>query len=68
METTAHAWSQYNRHLICQQQGNHMSPYPTVDTVYKQSTTDHPGDDMFEDLFLDDMYVVAELFHPCGTN
>jgi hypothetical protein len=64
METTAHAWSWYNHHLFRQQQDNRMVPYPTVDTVYERSATDHLGDNMFVDLFLDDMFVVVELIQP----
>jgi hypothetical protein len=55
METAAHAWSQHNHHLFHQQCGNRSVPYPKVNTVYAQSTTNRPGDDMFADLFLDDM-------------
>ena len=57
METAAHAWSRYNQHLFHQQRRNCSVPYPKVDTVYQWSTTNHPGDDMFEDLFLDDMWM-----------
>jgi hypothetical protein len=55
METAAHAWLWYNCHLFCQQHRNCLVLYPTVDTVYEWSATDCPGDNMFEDLFLDDM-------------
>ena len=45
------------------QQDNRFELYPSVNDVYKWSDTDRPGDDMFEDLFMDDLYVlVAELF------
>jgi hypothetical protein len=69
METAAHAWLWYNRHLFRQQRGNHLVPYLEVDTVYAWSATNCPGDNMFADLFLDDMYVlVAELLLGCNSS
>ena len=63
METAAYAWSRYNRHHFSHQQDNRFEPYLSVDDVYKRSNTDCLGDDMFKDLFMDDLYVlVAELF------
>ena len=68
METAAHAWSRYNRHNFSQQRDNRFEPYPSVDDVYQQSNTDRPGDDMFEDLFMDDLYVlVPELLLGCNS-
>jgi hypothetical protein len=66
METTTHAWSHYNRHLPREEHGVWTNLYPTVNTVYAYSTTNCVGDDMFKDLFLDDMYVVVELLHLLG--
>jgi hypothetical protein len=38
--------------------GDQVTPYPKVSVVYERSTIDNPGDDVFEDLFLDDLWVV----------
>ena len=68
METAAHAWSRYNRHNFSQQRDNCFKPYLSVDDVYQQSNTDRPGDNMFEDLFMDDLYVlVPELLLGCNS-
>ena len=68
METAAYAWSRFNRHHFSQQRNDRFAPYPSVDDVYKRSDTDRPGDDMFEDLFMDDLYVfVLELLLGCNS-
>ena len=59
METAAYAWSRYNCHHFLHQQDNCFAPYLSVDDVYKRSDTDRPGDDMFEDLFMDDLSLGA---------
>ena len=56
METTTYAWSRYNRHHFSHQRDNRFALYPSVDAVYKQSDTNRPGDDMFKDLFMDDLW------------
>ena len=61
METAAYAWSQYNRHHFSHQRNNHFELYLSVDDVYKRSDTDRPGDNMFEDLFMDDLWAFCLL-------
>ena len=69
METATYAWSCFNCHHFSQQRNDCFAPYPSVDTVYQRSDTDCPGDDMFEDLFMDDLYVfVAELLLGCNSS
>ena len=55
LETTAQAWSRYNRHLFRERRDDRMKPYPEVDVVYLRSDTWKASDDTFKDLFLDDM-------------
>jgi hypothetical protein len=43
--------------LFWEQWGSRSSPYPTVDIVYQRSATNRVGDNVFQDLFLDDMWV-----------
>ena len=52
----------YNRGFKCLRRGLAVSPYPDPATIYRCLAISNPGDDMFADIFLGDMYVlVAEL-------
>jgi hypothetical protein len=55
VETTAYAFSRYNHHLFCHHRDNRLEPYPSVDDIYRRSNTPRPGDEDFQDVFLDDM-------------
>ena len=55
LETAAQAWSRYNRHHFVERRDDRMKPYPEVDVVYLYSDTWKASDNMFKDLFLDDM-------------
>ena len=55
LETATQAWSRYNRHHFMERRDDRMKPYPEVDVVYLRSDTWKASDDMFKDLFLDDM-------------
>ena len=69
METATYTWSWFKRHHFLHQRDNRFELYPSVNNVYKQSDTDRPGDDMFKDLFMDDLYVlVAELLLGCNSS
>jgi hypothetical protein len=57
LETTAYAWSRYNRHPFREHRDDRMSLYPNVDTVYVWSATWKGSNDTFKDLFLDNMCV-----------
>ena len=61
METTTYAWPCYNRHHFSHQRDNHFVLYPSIDDVYKRSDTDRLGDDMFKDLFMDDLWAFCLL-------
>ena len=47
----------YNRGFKCLKQGSVVTPYPNPAEVYRQSAIFNPGNDMFEDLWLGDMWV-----------
>jgi hypothetical protein len=47
----------YNRGFKCLKWGSVMTPYPDLAEVYCWSAIPNPGDDMFEDLWLHDMWV-----------
>jgi hypothetical protein len=56
------AAQEHNREFKDLKQGSLTNPYPDPLTVYRRSALTNPGDDMFEDLYLNDLYVlVAEL-------
>jgi hypothetical protein len=40
-----------------------VAPYPDPATIYHQLVIADPGDDMFEDMFLSDMYSFFFSFH-----
>ena len=53
---------EYNKGFKHIKQGLSVTPYPDPATIYCQLAISDPGDDMFEDIYLDDLYVlVAEL-------
>jgi hypothetical protein len=47
----------FNRMFKRLRQGSAETPYPDVASIYCQSAISDPGDDMFEDLYLGDMWV-----------
>jgi hypothetical protein len=51
------ATQKFNRNHYRPKRGSRVTPYPEVSVVYERSALDNPGDDMFKDLFLDDLWV-----------
>jgi hypothetical protein len=49
------AAQRYNRGFKRIKRGLAIAPYPDPATIYRQSATSDPGDDMFEDIFIGDM-------------
>jgi hypothetical protein len=62
--TLVMAAQQYNCCYKRLKRGSSVSPYPDPASVYQRSALSDPEDDMFEDLYLDDMFV--ESLHPLG--
>jgi hypothetical protein len=54
--TTTQEYNKMFKHL---KWGSAVSPYPNPASVYHQSAITDPVDDMFEDLFLNDLYVLV---------
>ena len=50
------AAQEHNRGFKCLKQGSLTNPYPDPSTVYCRLALTNPGDDMFNDLYLNDMY------------
>jgi hypothetical protein len=46
----------YNKMFKCIKEGLAVTPYPDPATIYHWSVISNPGDDMFEDIYLDDLY------------
>ena len=46
---------EFNREFKRLKQGSSMNPYPNPANVYQQSALTNPGDDMFDDLYLNDL-------------
>jgi hypothetical protein len=47
----------FNKMFKRLRRGSVVSLYPDVSSIYRQSAVSNPGDDMFEDLYLGDMWV-----------
>jgi hypothetical protein len=50
------AAQEYNKMFKCLKQGLAVTPYPDLASIYRQSAISNPMDDMFEDLYLVDLY------------
>jgi hypothetical protein len=46
----------YNRGFKRIKRGSAMSPYPNPATIYHRSVISDPGDDMFANVYMSDMY------------
>ena len=57
------AAQRYNRGFKRIKRGSAVAPYPDPATIYRRSAIDCPGDDMFEDIYLGDMYSFFFSFH-----
>jgi hypothetical protein len=57
LPTILTATQNYNKMFKQIQWGLSATPYPDLVMVYRWSVISNPGDDMFEDLYLDDMWV-----------
>lgn len=51
--TAVQTFNKAYKHL---KRGSAVTPYPDPVMVYCQSVVSNPGDDTFEDLYLDDLY------------
>jgi hypothetical protein len=51
------AAQRYNRGFKRIKWGSAVAPYPDPATIYHRSAISDPGDDMFEDIYLGDMWV-----------
>jgi hypothetical protein len=60
---TAAQW--YNHNFKRIKRGSTVSPYPDPASIYWRSALSDPKDNMFEDIYLNDIFVV-ELLHPLG--
>jgi hypothetical protein len=52
--TTAQKFNKMYKHI---KWGSSVTPYPDLATIYCRLVISNPGDDMFEDIYLDDMWV-----------
>jgi hypothetical protein len=55
----------YNRGFKCIKRGSSMSPYPDPATIYRWLAISDPEDDMFEDIYLVDMWVSCLPYSLC---
>ena len=64
------AAQEFNREFKLLKRGSSTNPYPDPANVYRRLALTNPGDDMFDDLYLNDLHVlVAELLgNPANRN
>jgi hypothetical protein len=56
------AAQRYNQGFKCIKRGSAVAPYPDPATIYCRLAISDPGDDMFANIYMGDLYVlVAEL-------
>ena len=59
------ATQRYNQGFKCIKRGSAIAPYPDPTTIYHRSVISDPANDMFEDVYMGDMYSFFFSFR-CG--
>jgi hypothetical protein len=57
------ATQRYNQGFKCIKRGLSTTPYPDPAIIYRRSAISNPGDNMFTDVYLSDMYSFFFSFH-----